>query len=388
MSTLMLVGFADPEAAAIEMMLERNRPDLRCHTVRRSADDSISTGIDPVDVDDCCLVNLAGMGLLRPSAENTVRLLELLAGRSAVLVRSKDEDWLTAPLALAPQQELIWLSRPFTSAGLRDALQRLRPVSVSGSAVKHVQGHPAPAINGSGGLASAAIAAPGLGSGGFEQLLETFPVLRNLQIFRLAGEVLKAPGGHELQLGASTFVMDFRAGWLASGFHLSPAVMKMLNQRFSELRLQPLAPGSAEARLKELFPGDSIRVRRPLDVIVWELASHALVDVTLEAKQDFSIRLRRFPNFPQLVQVAAPDVQLATLCAHAPQSIHTLLRAFPGQAQAVYRFAVLTVLCGQAVMLPEAVPAAETGLVAGSGTASATDQVSRGFLKQLLDRLF
>lgn len=405
MTGLLLAGLADRQAAAIEVMAAMTWRDLSCVILRRGRLTSAPLQDERARACHLCVVDLAGLGLRQHSPQNQARLLGLLAGRPAVLlIRGEDEGWLAASQELAPQPPLVLLASPHTSAALKAALQQIMaaaPVAATGAPATTAAGA---AVNGRNGAMArpaagrangatrrpqhAAKTAIGLTRGGFERLLELYPALRSMPLMAAFGDVLAAPGGHLVRLGPSTYVMDFRAGWLASAYPVSQALMRMVNPRLEGLSIQALPPGQVEAALHRHFPKASQRVRRPLDVIAWDLISGALGQTVLEPAGDLTLHLWRFPNFTRLQQFTPLDVQLAVLCARAPQSLQQLLRAFPDQAGQVHRFWVLAVITGLAVVVPAAT--ASHGRVPAplAPALPAASHQRRRFFRSLFDRLF
>ncbi len=393
MSGLLLAGLPDREVAIIEVLVSMTWRDLSCIALKHRRLPSAPVQDAPARDCQLCLVDLAGLGLREHSSQNQARLLALLEGRSAVLlVRGDDgEGWSNASLALPPRQQLEILTRPYGSAALKEALQKIMVAQAPARRANAIA-----AASGNGGnngtgqqrRDQATRAFLGLGQGGFDRLLQVFPAVRQIPLMRLIGQVLPASGGHLVHLGPSTFVMDFRAGWLASAYPVSPAVMRMLSHRLDGLTVEPLPAARIKPALHRHFPQASQRALRPLDVITWELVSGALGQTPLEAKGDLALHLWRFPNFTQLQQVSPLDVQLAAICARSPQSLQQLLRAFPGQEQPVYRFCVLAIVSALAVVLTNGAPGHEHATASTAQRLPLAGQPQRGFLKSLLDRLF
>lgn len=412
MSGLLLAGLSDRDAATIELMVGMTWNDLPCITLKRGRLPFVPAQDQRARACRYCVIDLAGLGLRQHSVQNQARLLDLLEGRPAVLLTHGDGDgWPEACRALAADHTLVTLARPHGSAALKSALQQVMAMPPSGRPAASprtdtVAGRPGAAANGNARAASPAARRPanggtvrqppkqaadavvGLTRGGFEQLLQVFPALRTLPLMRLIGQVLEGQGGHLVRLGPSTFVMDFRAGWLASAYPVSPALMRMLHQRLDSLTVEPLPSNRIEQALQTHFPQASQRVLRPLDVITWELVSGALGQSPLEPERDLVFQLWRSPNFTQLHQVGPLDVQLAAICARSPQSLQQLLRVFPQHAQQVCRFCILAVVSGLAVVFPAGISRRDAGLVPVGVPPPMLDNRRRGFLKSLLQRLF
>lgn len=490
MSTVLLAGLTDTEAAAIEIMVGMTWRDHQCVTLARGVTLGVPEQGVPARACRSCVVGLFGMGMRKHSASHERQLLEFLQGRSAVLlVWGTGGGWLEARVPLERGQHVTWLSVPYSSAGLRDALKRvmaatraapppadpphttgdarfdrargdsdwrdsvpeegaaarLAPSVLQGHApavpawrralsladrlqsdrnatadrvravartaahsrpaplhVERVTSHarhivaarnaasPSPESDVHGQVEALAPAisrlpdqAVGLKRGALGILLDVMPDLRQVAFMRFVVDASSGDGVKLLGIGESGFVMDTQGGWLAAGLPVS-ALLRMLHTPglLESVRIAPLPSELVEETVRGHLGGKFHRAQKPLDVITWELTSAALRDVRLEAKADLSFQLRRFPNFPQIEQVGALDVQLAAICARMPQSIHELQRAFPRREQEVLRFAVLCITSGLAAVIPGA-----------SGPARALPiradaAVRRGFFKSLLDKLF
>lgn len=230
------------------------------------------------------------------------------------------------------------------------------------------------------------VEARGINQDVLERLQAVFPALRQMALVRFIGKLLG--GAYLLRVGPSIFVLDSQAGWIVSLSSVS-SIRKMVQTPgvLEAMEMQPLLSIVAEDVARQHFGKSNARNRKPLDVLVWELVSDALLDVRLQAKENLSFQLRRFPNFSQIEQVGPLDVQLAAICARMPQSIEDLVRAFPKNEQDVLRFIVLSVISGLAAVVPmPAQPSAPQQPVSVSGREKVA--VRRGFFKSLLDKLF
>ncbi|MDO4704698.1 MAG: hypothetical protein Q4A98_00545 [Comamonadaceae bacterium] len=228
--------------------------------------------------------------------------------------------------------------------------------------------------------------ARGINQDVLERLQAVFPALRQMALVRFIGKLLG--GAYLLRVGPSIFVLDSQAGWIVSLSSVS-SIRKMVQTPgvLEAMEMQPLLSIVAEDVARQHFGKSNARNRKPLDVLVWELVSDALLDVRLQAKENLSFQLRRFPNFSQIEQIGPLDVQLAAICARMPQSIEDLVRAFPKNEQDVLRFIVLSVISGLAavVPMPAQAPVAQQPVSVGGREKAA---IRRGFFKSLLDKLF
>ena len=126
MSGMLLVGVVDKEAAAIEIMMGMQWRDRHCVTLTRSLSLSIPQQSAQAHACDVCIVDLVGLGMRKYSEVHEQRLLEFLAGRHAVLlVWGRDSGWAEHTLPLAAGQRVQYLTTPYRSHSLREAISKL-----------------------------------------------------------------------------------------------------------------------------------------------------------------------------------------------------------------------------------------------------------------------
>lgn len=332
MGGILISGLPGNEAAAIEMLIGMHWRDSKCVTLKRSLLPGRPRQSSQAKACSHCVVDLSGLGLRRYSRGNAQRLLEYLGGRSAVgLVAGDGGGWLEAELSLQPHQQLAWVSKPYTRAELQEAIKRIKSATepqpgASKAAAEKQANHSEPELSSNHSASRSRSAAP------------------------LSDSVL----------GLSKWASD------------------MLLKALPELRHLTLMPAeSARRSVSE----DSDAIQRSDDIILWESASETLQGVRLKAEDDLTFQLRFFPNFTRLKRVEPLDLQMAAICACAPQSLYRLLRAFPDQESAVTRFVALCIVSGSAVVLPEQSAAVSTL------APRANTHVKRSFLKLLLDKL-
>ncbi|MDO4724431.1 MAG: hypothetical protein Q4A97_06680 [Comamonadaceae bacterium] len=124
---VLLAGLTDHEAAAIEIMINMSWRDQHCITLRRELSLSIPEQTAQAKACRYCVIDLFSLGLRKHSPDNEAQLLQFLAGRSAVLlVRGSGSGWFDALLPLPPGQHIIFLSMPYSSIALREALQKIK----------------------------------------------------------------------------------------------------------------------------------------------------------------------------------------------------------------------------------------------------------------------
>lgn len=127
MSSMLLAGLTDHEAAAIEIMIGMNWQDQRVLTLPRGL--GLGVPDQSAAARSCarCVLDLFGFGMRRHSPENEARLMDFLAGRPAVLlVWGNGGGWLERQLPLARGQHVAWISMPYTSADMLAAIKQVR----------------------------------------------------------------------------------------------------------------------------------------------------------------------------------------------------------------------------------------------------------------------
>lgn len=437
---ILLAGLTDHEAAAIEIMVGMTWHDYHCTTLKRSLSLSVPAQGPVAQACDGCVVDLFGLGLRRRSTEGEARLLQFLAGRPGVLlVWGNGGGWLDEPVPLAPGQIVEWVTMPYTSAVLRDAIGRVRagtaaavaapavPVPVQVPVAQEAEQpawrramalaeqmdrrprvplDPPPQRQAAGDArprpsaatpAPAAISMPaptyqqphtvGLRRGALAALLQAFPMLAGVPMLQLAAKIVRGSDTQLLRIGGDTaFVVSVTDGWLACGLPIPTLIRLMRTPHLVEgVEVLDLPLDKVEATVRQRFDGRFHRTQRPLDVIVWELLQEAVRDVSLQLAGSLTLQLRRFPNFTLLREQDPLHLQLAAICARAPQSVTELMRAFPHHAHSVAQFAVLSVASGLAAVVPPS-----TDIVAPSSVVPSRDAAAgrRGFFKSLLDKLF
>lgn len=394
MKNILLMGLTDHEAAAVEIMIGMNWRDHRCITLKRELSLAIPEQHAAARSCEACVLDLFGLGMRKYSPANATRLMEVMAGRPAVLLTWGDGGgWLEAKLPLAKGQHIGWVGMPYTSAGLRDAIKKVKeaaermvppaaaavaaapaampawrrameladqlkrkaaPMRARASAPMPLPKAQASSVSLAPPATRMATDAVGLGKGALAALLQVFPLLRDQPLIGLTEKIIGHDGPMVLRIGTdAAFVTHTRAGWLASGLPVSALLKLLRTPRLVEsVRAEPLDPDHVEETVRQRFDGKFHRAQKPLDVITWELVSDVMRDMKLQRQGDLTFQLRRFPNFPMLAGVGPLDVQLAAICARMPQSISELLRAFPKHEQDVLRFVVLCVVSGLAKVIP------------------------------------
>ena len=123
MSTVLLAGLSDHDAAAIEILISMNWRDKRCVLLKRTADFSLPVQSAAAAACAKVVLDLGGVGLPQYGSEQAQALLAFLAGRPALLLsRTGGEAWPQAALPVQAGQRLEFLAAPYNSAAVKAAL--------------------------------------------------------------------------------------------------------------------------------------------------------------------------------------------------------------------------------------------------------------------------
>ena len=382
MTTVLLAGLSDHDAAAMEILISSHWREKRCVWLKRKADFTLPT--QSAQAAGCAKVvaDLGGMGLHPYSAENAAKLKAFLAGRPALLLTWKnDGGWgQAAAMAAAPDQPLALLAAPYSSAQVKAALAELdaAPVGPPPRAALADRSKAAMPVEKS----ALALPAPAL--------LDVLPALKRSRFVRLVEQLPAAGGVQVLHIGATELLVHPTEAWVGASVPVS-ALLRVLgsSSQLETARLEPLS-GLVAAQIEQhITSGKGQRYMLALDVVLWDLCSRALEDVEMQLQGGAMFKLGRFPNFTLLGQVGALDIQLAALCIRQAQSVRALQRLFPKQEGQVLRFVALAVLTGlgQLQTPPLDLSAGAAGKpVKTEHTREHKEQ--RGFLRSLLDKLF
>ena len=382
MTTVLLAGLSDHDAAAMEILISSHWREKRCVWLKRKADFTLPT--QSAQAAGCAKVvaDLGGMGLHPYSAENAAKLKAFLAGRPALLLTWKnDGGWgQAAAMAAAPDQPLALLAAPYSSAQVKAALAELdaAPVGQPPRAALADRSKAAMPVEKS----ALALPAPAL--------LDVLPALKRSRFVRLVEQLPAAGGVQVLHIGATELLVHPTEAWVGASVPVS-ALLRALgsSSQLETARLEPLS-GLVAAQIEQhITSGKGQRYMLALDVVLWDLCSRALEDVEMQLQGGAMFKLGRFPNFTLLGQVGALDIQLAALCIRQAQSVRALQRLFPKQEGQVLRFVALAVLTGlgQLQTPPLDLSAGAAGKpVKTEHTREHKEQ--RGFLRSLLDKLF
>lgn len=397
MSTVLLASLSDHDAAAIEILISMSWRDKRCVLLKRTA--SFSLPLQNAQAAACAkvVVDLGGMGLHQYSPEHAQTLLAFLAGRSALLLTRKDGGrWPQADLALPAGQRLEFLAAPYSSAAVKAALSALDKPAAVKKPQPPVAAKSAPASpSGAAQQAAPAVAlSAALASAAAPSLWELLPALQRKHFLRLVDK-LRGSDAQLLHIGAAQLLLQPQEAWVAASMPVS-ALLKVLGnaEQLESASVERLSAPAAALAQRQLTEGKGQRYMLALDVVLWDLCSHALGSTPLQLQGDAVFRLTRFPNFTQLGQVGALDMQLAAICVRGEQPLRPLLALFPEQEEQVLRFVALATLAGLGQLQAPALVLGATRTGKNSSTRTTAraptrgHKERRGFLRSLLDKLF
>lgn len=333
MSDILMAGLSDQEAAAIEILVGMTWDNVQVVSIKRSLSLAIPEQGMEARACEVCVIDLFGLGMRRHSPENAQRLMGFLKGRPAVLlVWGSGGGWLESGLQKSSSQHLVWIAMPYTSTQMVDAIDSAREsLEDTSSRCSDWVSSSAAALT-SEANTKKSLSHPS-SSDSVEQLAQ-------LPAWRRAMKLAE-------QLQAQTLRRTDRQFNAASSLEES---------------VQPITPGSIAPQLA---------------------ASPTPADPPVGLRKGaFQVLLDSFPELE--------PHPLMAICARTPQSVGDLVRAFPKDKLAVYRFAILTVLSGAGVVSPSSdsgftLLAPSLSLRSGANHGS---KARRGFFKSLLEKLF
>ncbi|MFI0546869.1 MAG: hypothetical protein ACH34Y_08150 [Brachymonas sp.] len=405
MSTVLLAGLSDHDAAAIEILISMNWRDKRCVLLKRTADFSLPVQSAAAAACAKVVLDLGGVGLPQYGSEQAQALLAFLAGRPALLLsRTGGEAWPQAALPVQAGQRLEFLAAPYNSAAVKAALTALDVAPALAAALAPrptLEPRPAAALPASSAVKSKLLAhgvsksSKGAQTSPVLALREYLPALHRKRFLRLV-EKMAGSEAQLLHIGATQLLLQPQEGWVAAHMPVSALLKVLANAaQLDAASLEPLAAAAAAQAQQALTAGRGQRYMLALDVVLWELCRHALDGVVLQAQGDAVLKLSRFPNFTQLGQVGAVDVQLAALCVRGEQSVRKLCEIFEGQEEEVLHFVALSVLSGLGQLQAPAPSKSGSNSRFGALGPSAPERPPtrghkerRSFLRSLLDKLF
>ena len=387
MTGVLLAGLSDHDAAAMEILISSSWRQKRCVLLKRTAD--FTPPQQHAQAQQCVQVvaDLGGMGLHQYSPENAQKLLDLLAGRPALLLTWKHGGgWGQADLALAAQQRVVFLAAPYGRADAKAALLALdAPVEPKRVAELISPDAQPRALQ----EARAALGAPTLLPA--PALSALLPALAHSRFVGLV-EKLPRAGVQILHIASTQLLLQPQEGWVGASMPVS-ALLRVLGNgaQLEGVSAESLSAAAAPQIERDITGGKGQRYMLALDVVLWDLCSHALADLPmpLRLQGNAMFKLARYPNFSLLGQVGALDAQLAALCVRGEQSLVHLLRLFAGQEAAVLRFVALAQLSGLGVLqAPQLHLSASAGGKPVKTENTRGHKERRGFFRAFLDKLF
>lgn len=416
MKTILLAGFSAQEAAAIDILVSMSWRDYQCKNIGVVNINHPQTVAQTSD--RMVIASVVGLGIRSCTPENIQLILNFLSNRPAVLLIPGFGEWPTLFPSLLPKKNTIALvTTPHSSASLKASIQtamswesaaplteKNRPTTFSASlseksATKSINSKQATELSltqrilaGEVSLASqkeiqispfSSIEAPiGIEKGAFENLISAIPTA-DTHFLNLIVRVIKTPIPYTLTIGSSFFFIDAKNEWASASVPIS-AILKTFNtaQIFEEASLVALDESHPDAAI--LLRGDARqnRIGKRLELVIWELVSRSLKDMPLKATQDISFRLRRFPNFTQIEQTTALDLQLAAICSRSPQSLYRLFKTIPQREADIMRFVILCIMTGSL----EVIPGKTLAVIPEQPRFVSPER--RGLFRSLLDKLF
>ncbi|MBQ6657014.1 MAG: hypothetical protein IJM64_07010 [Ottowia sp.] len=422
MSSILLAGMTDQEAAALEILIGMHWRDWKVVTLKRSLSLSIPDQNPAARAAEVCVVDLFGFGMRRHSPEHEQQLLDFLGGRSAILlVWGTGGGWYEAEPNTAPGQQLECIKVPYTSVAIRSALNGIltgekktgrAPAARKPAADDDAPPARKPAVEDEAPPAArsmrrfavedvadaapvpekqpAAAAASGVsGAEALQALGAAYPQLASLPLAKLAGKITQAGTAFLVHSGGSPLILSNAERGTAGSPSTEAALFKSLQspEVQATLRLVPIALDQFDESQRK-YIRSPLRQQKPLDVFAWELVGVALHDVELVRRADISLRLTRMPNFTLMGGGDAMDVQLAAICIRTPQSASFLAKSFPRHEERVNRFIALAVLSGLAEVT-QAPPVQPRKVVLAAPQTQAQPRVApKGFFRALLSKLF
>ena len=433
MSSILLAGLTEQEAAALEILVGMHWRDRKVVTLKRSLSLSIPDQTSAARACDVCVVDLFGFGMRRHAPEQEERLMEFLDGRSAVLLAwGTGGGWFEAEPQTAPGQQLECIKVPYTSVSIRSALNAIltgerktgRSRTASAAAMPAPR-KPAAAVEDDAPPPAARsmrrftveddappppaprsmrrftvedvepapekqaeeVVMEAGSAGALQALNAAFPQLTSMPLIKLVGKITQPGSAFLVHASGDPMIISNAEQGTAASPSTGAALLKSLHtpEVQASLRLRPIALDKFEESQRK-YIRTPLRQQKSLDVFAWELAETALHDVKLLRRTDISLRLKRMPNFTLMGGGNAMDVQLAAICIRTPQSASFLAKSFPRNEEQVDRFIALAVLSGLAEVT-QALPVQPKKVVLAAPRPAAAP-APKGFFRALLSKLF
>lgn len=382
-----LVGMAPRETAALTIFMGVAMKGWSCQPV------AVRPGV-ALPIADLYVIDLAGVGLGQWSVKAEGDLLNLLAGRHALLLVAANNKTWRDRLPGNERQKRVCLDKPYNTLALREALARCTPEAASGAPAPVRAAGPASVRSGlaprpvkpPAPLVSAARSvAPGTSTHDSMRALRLlFPALNDHLLLNTLLRLVALDSPQELRLSVHhAIVMHPAQGWVAH--NATPDLLERLARDGSSV-------GSMSARSLE---GAEVLqcVRRmgvssgSLDTFLWRMADLSMGAQTPSAQGNAELHLRAMPGFTRIPAASNLYVQLAAICVRLPQTLASLKAAFAQHdPRDIERFMLLSTASGLGQL--RLITAAAPVLAARPSLASAASPARAGFMRSLLSKLF
>lgn len=396
---ILAVGLAARDAAALGILAALAIKDARCDSVAYRRGQALPAA-------DLYVVDLIAVGLSRWSVAAEAELLQMLHGRPAVVLRPvREEAWSQVHAGIHGAQPLVWLTKPYGSEAMRQALQaavsppapaskRLptmrmgvrpaAPLPATETSALPKAGSPAAPVAPTPAVLPAPNASCVLTPQDLAALHTAFPELKDHAVLAHMVKALGSGRPHELRLSLQYSIVLFPSmGWVATNATHDVIERVCQNETLATAAsLRELSEAQAQDRVAQLGVA-----RAALDPFLWGLASATLGTQAPRLARDAQLRLKGFPDYTRLPRVPDFFIQLAAICVRLPQTLTELQAAFPGcDSRDIKRFAFFCATSGLGQLsLVAGAPVRSTGGPPRPATRVATHQ---GFFAALLHKLF
>lgn len=396
---MLLVGMSPRDSAALGVLVGFALKGWECEATAPQRGRALPAA-------DLYVVDLQAIGLGSWSVAAEAQLLQLLSGRSAVLLcgaGTGEAGWRQVQAGHQSTQVLVHLAKPYSSEAMRQALKdavtprrtaamgrppvmAVRPVA---PAAAQASARPAPVADRAGAptmpTAPVARAACTINPAGIDALWGAFPQLARHAVLVRVVDALASGTPQELRLSMQhSVVLHPREGWAAS--NASMAVLERAcrhDELAAVLSLRELSDEQAADRVQRIGAQ-----RKALDPFLWALATAALGAEPLRLARDAQLTLKGFPDYTRLASIPDFFIQLAAICVRLPHTLSGLQAAFPtGDPQQISRFAFLCAASGlgQLSLVSGSTPPKPRAAVR---RAVVQMPVKRGFFAAMLQKLF
>lgn len=381
-----LVGMSAREDAALTIFIGMGLKGSTCKTVVFRP----GLALPPADL---YVIDLAGVGLAQWSVKAEADLLTLLGGSHALLLNFPNNTTWAGKGQGRGRQTLACLSKPYSSESMRAALARFgsaRPVSGG------LEPPAAPVAKPLLVFASAPVVAPvrpaaPLVAGprrplrdSLQALRTLFPELEQHRLLAMLLDMAATEQPQELRLTLHQSVIVHPAqGWVSH--NAAPGMLERFAQDNSAASMMSVrALDCAQAQQRTDHKGSP---RIGLDIFLWMLAEASIGQQTPPVQRDAELKLCSIPGFTRIPGVDNLFLQLAAICVRLPQTLSSLLAAFPQHdAGLIARFMLLATVSGLGEL--SLVTGKQVSKPLASPVRQSTSRVSSGFFRAMFQKLF